>query len=69
MTALHTSVSERIPETRKVRGVEPQSLVSVPNIPGLNPKFHHSACDVKAHVLLIEIHPSDGDLSLPKRVG
>ena len=35
-------------------------LVSVPNIPALNPKFLYSAYEVKAYVLFIEISLSDG---------
>ena len=43
-------------------GAEPQSLVSVPNIRGLNPKPLRSAYDVKAYVLLKTFHPTDGDV-------
>ena len=51
--ALHTAVSsltqgkigilnkEFLPETRKDDAVEPESLVSVPIIPGLNPSAVH----------------------------
>jgi hypothetical protein len=37
-------------------------LVSVLNTPGLNLKSLCCAYDVKAYVLLIAIHPSDGDV-------
>ena len=53
-----------LPETRGDGGTVPQSLVSVPNIPGLNPKFLHNAYDVKAYVLLIVILHRMGTLSL-----
>ena len=43
-------------------GAEPQLLVSVPNIPGLNPKSLLCVHDVKAYVLLIVTHPSDRDI-------
>ena len=49
-------------------------LVSVPNIPGLNPKSLRSANALRAYILLIVIRPSDGDvkpsgpLVLSKRV-
>ena len=39
-----------------------QSLVTVPNIPGLNLNYLCSAYYVKAYILLITIHPSDGYL-------
>ena len=45
--------------TRTEGGTEPQQLVSVPNIIGLNPKYLRSAYDVKAYVLLIAIRTSD----------
>ena len=44
-------------------GGKSQSLVSVPNILGLNPKPFYSAYDVKAYLLLIAIRPSDGDVN------
>ena len=47
---------------RRDDGVETQSPVSVPNISGLNSKSLHSAHDVKAHVMLLAIRPSDGDV-------
>ena len=50
---------EFIPGTRSHGGAEPQSLVSVPDILGLNPKSLRSAYEVKACVLLIAIHLSD----------
>ena len=37
-------------------------LVSVPNIPLLNPKSLHSVYDVKAYLLSVAIRPSDGDV-------
>ena len=43
-------------------GAESQSLHSVPNIPGLNTKFIHSAFDVKENMPLIVICVSDGDI-------
>ena len=46
---------EFLPETRTDDGEEPQSLVPVPNILGLNPKPILSAFDVKANVLLMAI--------------
>ena len=46
--------------TRRDGRTEPQSLVSAPNIPGLNSKSLSSVYDVKACVLLIAICPSDG---------
>ena len=52
---------EFLPETRRYVGVEPQSLVSVLNIPGLNSKSLRSAYDVNAYVLSIVIPPSGGD--------
>ena len=39
-----------------------QSLVSVPNIPGLNPKSLRSVFDVKANTQLEAILPLDGDV-------
>ena len=51
-----------LPGTRRDGGAEPQSLVSVLNIPGLDPKSFHAACDVKAYVLLMAIRPPDGDV-------
>ena len=64
ITALHAAVSDsipgrarikKIPETRRDGRAEPQSLVSVLNIPGLNPKSVRNAYDVKAYVVLIAI--------------
>jgi hypothetical protein len=43
-------------------GQEPQSLVSVSNISGLNPKSLCNVFDVKAYVVLIATHPSVGDV-------
>ena len=43
------------PATRRDGGAEPQSLVSVPNIPGLNPKSLRSVYEMKAYVLFIAI--------------
>ena len=72
--ALHATVSDTIPsrvgiykkeyppEVRRDGGAEPQSLISVPNISGLNPKSLHSAYDVKVYMLLIAIRLSDGDI-------
>ena len=51
---------EFLPETRRDGGTQPQSLVSVPNIPELNSKSPRSACDMEAYVLLVAIRPSDG---------
>ena len=48
-----------IPGTRRDGEAEPQSLVSVPNIPDLKPKYRRSAYDVEADLLLIAIRPSD----------
>ena len=45
---------------RRDDGAEPQVLVSVPNILGLNPKSVCSANDVNAYVLLVVICPWDG---------
>ena len=45
---------------RRDDGTEPEFLVSVPNILGLNPKSLYSAYDVKAYVILIVIRPLDG---------
>ena len=47
-----------IPAVRRCGGVEPHSLVSVPNIPGLNTKSY----DVKGYILLIATRPLDGDV-------
>jgi hypothetical protein len=41
-----------LPVTRRDGRAQPQSLVSVPNIPVLNPKSLCRVCDVKAYVLL-----------------
>ena len=49
--------------------VEPQSPISVPNIPELNPKFLHSAYVKKAYVLLTVIRPSDGDVRSGRSLG
>ena len=46
---------------RRDGGAESQSVFSVLNIPGLNPKSLHSAHVVKACILLITICSSDGD--------
>jgi hypothetical protein len=43
-------------------GTETQSLISVPNIIGLNPKSFHSEYDVKAYVSLILIRLLDRDV-------
>jgi len=51
-----------LPGTRRDGEAEPQSLVSVLNIPGLNPKSHCSAYDMKAYVLLIAIRPLGVDV-------
>ena len=63
-TALHTAVSGSIPGRvgifNKLGGMlelQAQSLLSVPNIPGLNPNSLHTSYDVKANVLLIVIRP------------
>ena len=56
------------PGTRRCGGAEPQSLVSVSNIRGLNPKSLLSAYDVKAYVLLTAIIPSDPHLTLSQAV-
>ena len=50
--------------TWRLTGAEPQSLVSVTNIPGLNNKSLRSAYDVKAYLPLIAIPPQMGKLSL-----
>ena len=47
---------------RRDGGAEPQSLVSVPSLPGLNFNSLGNKYDVKAYVLLIAIRPSDGDV-------
>ena len=39
-----------------------KSLVSVPNIPGINPRSLHNAFNVKAYIWLKAICPSDGDI-------
>ena len=44
-------------------------LVSVPNIPGLNPKSLHSAYVVKVYELLIVICLSDGDVKAGGTLG
>ena len=54
---------------RRDSGTEPQLLVSVPNMPGLNTKSLRRAYDVKAYVLLIAIRPSDGDVKLGGPLG
>ena len=65
--ALHAAVSDLILikrfllRTRRDGGTESQSLVSVPNKPGLNPKSLYRTYDLKAYVLLIAIRLSDGD--------
>ena len=51
-----------VPGTRRDGGAETQSLVSVANIPGLNPKSLSSAYGVKKYVLLLAIRSSDGDV-------
>ena len=51
---------EFIPKTRRDGGAELQSLVSVPNIPGVNPKSLYSAYDVIAYVLMITSSMSYG---------
>ena len=51
-----------LPETSRDGGAETQSLVSVPNITGLNFKFLRNAHNIKAYVLLIAICPPDGDV-------
>ena len=51
-----------LPGIRREGQTNPQSLVSVPNMPGLNPRFLGSGYDVKSYVLLIAIRPSDGNV-------
>ena len=48
---------EFLPDTRRDGGAELQSLVSFPNMPGLNSKSLCSPYDLKLYVLLIEIRP------------
>ena len=43
---------------------EPNSQVSVPTVPGLNPKSLRSAYVMKTYVMPIAIRPSDATLSL-----
>ena len=50
-----------LPGTMRNGGIEPPSLVSVLNIPGLNPKSLRSGY-VKAYVLLLAIRLSDRDV-------
>ena len=45
-------------------GAEHQSLVSLQNVPGMNPKSLHSTFVVKANVLLTVFRPSDGNAIL-----
>ena len=42
-------------------GAVPQSLVSFPNTPELNPKFLRNTYDVTVDALLIATRPSEGD--------
>ena len=44
-------------------------LVSVLNIPGLNPKSLLCLYDVKAYVLLISMRPTDWDLKTGDPIG
>ena len=71
VTALHAAVSVSIPRwveiliknlpgTRRDGGAETQSLVSLRNIPGLNPKSLRNKYDVNTYVLLMLIRPSNG---------
>jgi hypothetical protein len=48
-----------------------RSLVSIPNIPELNPKYLYSAYDLKAYeyILLIAIRLSDGDVKSSAPLG
>ena len=48
--------------TKREGGTESESLVSVPNIPGLNPKSLCSPCDMKVYVQFLVIHLSDGEV-------
>ena len=57
------AVSGSIPGTWRDGGAKSQSLVSVLNIPGLNPKSCRSEYDVKEYVPLITIRPSDEDVT------
>ena len=55
--------------SRRDGGAESQSLISVPNTPGLNPKSLRNAYDVKAYELLIAIHQTDGDVKPDEPLG
>ena len=46
---------EFLPETRRNDGTELQSLASVSNVPGLNPKSFDSAYNVKEYVPLLVV--------------
>ena len=66
---LRTFNKEFLPKTLRNGGAGPQSLVSVPNIPGLHPKSVCSAYNVKVYVLLIAIHLLDGDVKPGSLIG
>ena len=58
-----------LPGIRSDCRAEPQSQVSVPNVPGLNPKSLNSVYNVKTYGLLIMIRPSVGDVQLGGPLG
>ena len=51
-----------LPAARRDDGAELQSLVSISNIPDLNPKSLRSGYVMKAYELLTAIHLSDRDV-------
>jgi hypothetical protein len=53
---------KNFPLTGRKVGAESQSLVSVPNKPGLNPKYLCSAYAVRTYVLMTAICPSNRDV-------